>query len=234
MMRNPMTLMALRLVATLPLGGCASGFPSAAMPSALAPMPIADARMWAASTRPPGHLTLRFHWHLIAEGGSGGRGAVLVAPPDSLRLDFRGPVGFGSGAAGVIGDSAIWAEPEDQVQKFVPSYPLLWAMVGIARPPVGTWTIEGHRDASTTAWRYTRGADRVDYLFRRGATTILEAYVRQDGKPLGHVVTVFDVNGHLARSRLDVLTTQARLEITFDKDTRQAPFNRDSWLAPHN
>jgi hypothetical protein len=226
--------MALRLAATLPLVGCASAFPSAAMPAALAPMPVADARTWAASTRPPGHLTLRFHWHLIAEGGSGGRGTVLIAPPDSLRLDFRGPVGFGSGAAGVIGDSAIWAEPEDQVQKFVPSYPLLWAMVGIARPPAGTWTIEGRRDASTTAWRYTRGADRVDYLFRRGTSTILEAYVRQDGRPLGHVVTVFDVDGRLARSRLDVLTTQARLEITFDKETRQIPFNRDSWLAPHN
>jgi len=225
---------ALRLAAALSVAGCASAFPSASMPTTLAPMPVTDARMWAASTAPSGHLTLRFHWHLIAEGGSGGRGAVLIAPPDSLRLDFRGPVGFGSGAAGVIGDSAIWAEPQDQVQKFVPSYPLLWAMVGVARPPVGSWVIEGHRDAATTAWRYTRGADRVDYLLRRGATTILEAYVRQDGRPLGHVVTVFDVEGHLARSRLDVLTTQARLEITFDKATKQIPFDRDSWLAPHN
>ncbi|HEY8062726.1 MAG TPA: hypothetical protein VID74_08005, partial [Gemmatimonadales bacterium] len=63
---------------------------------------------------------------------------------------------------------------------------------------------------------------------------ILEASVRQDGRPLGHVVTVFDTEGHLARSRLDVLTTQARLEITFDKVTKQVPFDRESWLAPHD
>jgi hypothetical protein len=225
------TLLPLTAVA---LAGCATAFPTAAMPVTLGPVPGADARTWAASTLPPGHLILRFHWHLIADGSSGGRGAVLVAPPDSLRLDFRGPVGFGSGAAGVIGDSAIWAEPQDQVQKFVPSYPLLWAMVGIARPPRGGWAVEGSPGASTAARRYTHGADRVDYLLRRTGVTILEAYVRQDGKPLGHVVTVFDVDGHLARSRLDVLTTRARLEITFDKTSKQTPFGRDSWLAPHD
>ncbi|MGH7593946.1 MAG: hypothetical protein ACRELE_08870, partial [Gemmatimonadales bacterium] len=158
--------------------GCATAFPSAPMPAGLAPVPLADVNAWVASTRPLEHRTLRFHWHLIADGGSGGRGALLIAPPDSLRLDFRGPVGFGTGAAAVVGDSAIWAEPADQVQKFVASYPLLWAMVGIARPPGEEWTVEGRRDASSTAWRYTRGTDRVDYLIRRTGVTILEAFVR--------------------------------------------------------
>lgn len=204
------------------------------MPASLRPAPATDAETFAASLRPSGHLMVRFHWHLIAEGGSGGRGAVLIAPPDSLRLDFRGPVGFGSGAAAVVGDTALWAEPADQVQKFVPNYPLLWAMAGIMRPPGNGWTVESHQDPGASAWRYTRGTDRIDYLVRHAKTLILEASVRQDGRPLGHVVTVFDAEGHLARSRLDVLTTQARLEITFDKVTRQVPFDRESWLAPHD
>ena len=216
----------------LALCGCANAFPSAAMPANLAPMPVTALQAWTATTRPPGHLVLRFHWHLVADGGSGGRGSVQIAPPDSLRLDFRGPVGFGTGAAAVVGDSAIWAEPQDQVQKFVASYPLLWSMVGIARPAGPDWTVTGLQDGTTTAWRYTRGNDRVDYLLRRTGATILEAYVRQDGRPLGHVVTVFDADGHVARSRLDVLTTRARLDITFDKVTRQTPFDRELWLAP--
>ena len=224
----------LRAAATLALAGCATAFPSAPMPASLAPGAVADAGAWAASTRPPGHLILRFHWHLIAEGGSGGRGAVLIAPPDSLKLSFLGPVGFGSGAAAVIGDSAIWAEPQEQVDKFVVSYPLLWAMVGIARPPAAGWVVQGHQDAAGTAWRYVHGTDRVDYLIRRTAVTILEASVRQDGNPIGHVITVLNEDGRPARSRLDILTTRARLEITFDKVTRQTPFDRDSWLAPHD
>ena len=36
----------LRLAATLPMAGCASAFPSASMPTTLAPTPVADARMW--------------------------------------------------------------------------------------------------------------------------------------------------------------------------------------------
>ncbi len=34
-----------------------------------------------------------------------GRGTARIVPPDSLRFDYAGPLGFGSGAAVVIGDS---------------------------------------------------------------------------------------------------------------------------------
>jgi hypothetical protein len=222
------------LAATLTLTACAAAFPSTRVPSTLSPAQPAELAPWVAATRPASHVIFRFSWHLIADGGSGGRGSVLIAPPDSLRLDFRGPVGFGSGAAAVVGDSAIWAEPADQVQKFVASYPLLWAMVGIARAPGPGWTIETFHDENKTAWRYTRGGDRIDYIMHRRGGTILEAYVRTEGKPLGHVTTVFDVSGRLLRSRLDVATTLARLDIKFDKDTKQIPFNSESWLAPHD
>jgi hypothetical protein len=214
------------------LTACATAFPGARMPQGLTPAQPADLATGLASTRPAGHVVLRFRWHLIADGGSGGRGSVLVAPPDSLRLDFRVSLGLSSGAAAVVGDSALWAEPSDEVQKFVASYPLLWAMVGVARPPQPGWTVESYRDAGRTAWRYSRGNDRVEYILHQHGGSILDAKVRTDGHMVGHVITVFDAAGHLLRSRLDVLTTQARLDITFDKDPKQVPFNGESWLAP--
>ena len=222
------------LAVTLVLAACTAAFPTSSMPAGLRPVPVADVDAWVASTRPTHHAQLRFHWRFVQDGSSGGRGGVMIAPPDSLRLDFRGPLGCCSGAAAVIGDSALWAEPEDQVQKLVPSYPLLWAMVGVARPPRGQWELQGYHDINLAAWRYTRGTDTVDYIWTHTAINRLEAYVREGGKPVGRVVTVFDAEGHPVRSRLNVLVAPARLDITFDLVTRQIPFNREAWLAPHD
>jgi hypothetical protein len=234
----PATLQPMRrlrpVAATLILTACAAAFPTSPMPAGIGPVPIADVAAWIASTRPARHVLLRFHWRFIQDGSSGGRGSVLIAPPDSLRLDFRGPLGCCSGAAAVVGDSALWAEPEDQVQKLVPSYPLLWAMVGVARPPRGGWELQGHHDATVTAWRYALGADTIDYIWVHTAISRLEAYVREGGKPIGRVVTVFDAEGHPVRSRLNVLVTPARLDINFEPATKQTPFSREAWLAPHD
>ncbi|HEY3934661.1 MAG TPA: hypothetical protein VGL65_08575 [Gemmatimonadales bacterium] len=202
-------------------------------------MSASQADAWVATTRPASRTQLQFHWKFYDEAGDGsrtaGRGALRMASPDSLRLDYRGPLGFGVGAAAVIGDSARWAQPEDQVQKLVPNYPLLWAMLGMARPPRTGWDVAGRIDPRSTAWRYTRGTDTVDYILATtGNTRVLEAYVREGGKAIGRVVTVFDAGGVPLRSRLDVLTSPARLEITFTKVTHPATFDSDTWHAPHD
>ena len=40
-----------------------------------------------------------------------------LALPDSVRFDVVGPLGSGRAAAFVIGDSSIWADPEEDVKK---------------------------------------------------------------------------------------------------------------------
>lgn len=221
------------------LTSCVTAFPSAPMPAGLRPMSLAEARTWAATTAPSTRTQLQMHWTFYDQAGdgsrSGGRGGLRYSPLDSIRLDYYGPLGFGRGAAAVIGDTDLWAQPQDQFQKLVPNYPLFWAMLGIARPPSAGWSVAGYQDPRSTAWRYARGADTLDYVV---ATTpksrIFEAYVRQGGKAIGRVTTVFDLNGVPLRSRLEVLSSPARLDITFTKVTHPATFDADIWNAPRD
>jgi hypothetical protein len=202
-------------------------------------MSVTDARSWAATTEPSSRTQLQMHWTFYDQAGDGGRtagrGGLRLSLPDSLRLDYRGPLGFGIGAAAVVGDTALWAQPQDQFQKLVPNYPLFWAMLGIARPPSAGWSVAGYQDPRSTAWRYARGADTIDYVV---ATTtksrVFEAYIRQGGKAIGRVTTVFDLTGTPLRSRLQVLGSPARLDITFTKVTHPATFDADIWNAPHD
>jgi hypothetical protein len=65
-----------------------------------------------------------------------GEGVARVAPPDSARLDFFIDGGLGGGRAVLVGDTL--RAPDDQVEDFVPSPPLLWAALGrlsIGTPP---------------------------------------------------------------------------------------------------
>lgn len=186
-----------------------------------------------AMTRPIGHTTFRFHWDYNNREQSG-RGSIMFAAPDSLRLDFRGPIGMGAGSAVAIGDEQQWAEPRDKVKELVPSYPLLWAVIGVARPPGAGWRAETSRTPSHIALRYTRGADTVDYQWIVGAKTTFVAEVREQGKAVGRVVTELDSVGHPSRSRLDVAANPVRLELSFEKAPKPLPFQRDLWLAPHD
>ncbi len=205
------------------------------MPRGLQPVALPQVSAWVRATIPPVPQDLRFNWKFREPDQSlGGRGAAKIAPPDSLRVDFRGPLGAGAGAGVVIGDSALWADPPDELDKLVPNYPLLWAMVGVARPPGAGWDVAGREDPGGQAWRYTRGADTVDVVRARGGANVLELSFRQAGRTVGRVVTVFRPDGRPARSRLDVPTTPARLDITFDAGVRPAKFDRDMWNAPHD
>lgn len=220
------------LLVTLSATACAAAFPVAPVVGTLRPLPAADVDAWVASLRPTMHTTRRFYWTANQDEGTG-RGSVGIAPPDSLLLTYRAPLGAHPGSAFVVGDTAVWAQPQEDVQKLVPSYPLLWGMVGVARAPRAGWTVEGHRDANRTAWRYTRGADTTAYVWWvRDGIGNLQTYVSEGGQPIGRVVTVFDASRHPVKSRLDVLISPARLDITFDKLPKPLTFDREMWLAP--
>ncbi len=212
------------------------GASSRVAPAGLAPVSEAQVRSWAAETQPMGNQEIRFRFVFTdrRSATAKGQGSASVAGTDSLRFDFRGPLGAGRGAAVVIADSAQWAQPKDEVDKLVPSYPLLWAMLGRARPPeVGA----GHRglaDERITAWRYVMDDDTVDYVRTRTGTIQLRAEVRQGGKRIGVVTTTFSPDGVLLKSRLDVPAGPARLDLTFTRITKPASFPADLWNAPRD
>jgi|CXWL01.1.fsa_nt_gi hypothetical protein len=224
----------LRLLPLLLLAAC-GGTPGAIAPSGLSALSEAEARRWAAETQPGGNQEIRFRFVFTdrRSATAKGQGSASVAGADSLRFDFRGPLGAGRGAAVVIGDSARWAQPKDQVDKLVPSYPLLWAMLGRARPPAAAAELRGHQDEKVTAWRTITGADTVDYLRSRDGLRLM-AEVRQGGKRVGIVTTTFGPDGVLLKSRLDVPSGPARLDLTFTRVTKPGSFPAELWDAPRD
>jgi hypothetical protein len=204
------------------------------MPVALQPTTAAQVEGWVSSTRPTQRQLLRFGWQFQNErdGTVGGKGSAQIALPDSLRFDFRGALGAGRGAAVVIADSSRWAQPEEQVKKLVPNYPLLWAMFGIARPPAPGSTLSAVENDQLTAWRYVKGADTVDYVRTKVAPMQFMADVREGGKRVGRVVTTYDEQGQLKRARLDVTAGPARVTLKFTLVSSPKPFDPEIWNAP--
>src|SRR5438876_9825307 len=102
----------------------------------LAPASRDSATAWANATLRITPTLIRFRWRYQDERVKyAGRGTARIAPPDSLRFDYVGPLGLGSGAAVVIGDSVVWADPEKNFRSLVPAVRILWAAFSMVRPP---------------------------------------------------------------------------------------------------
>lgn len=215
------------------LSGC-GGLPGSVVPAGAVPATADLAAAWAAQTRTGQPVLHQFRWKFReATGGSaGGPGSARITPGDSLRFDAAGPLGTGRGSAFVIGDEPQWAEPEEDVQKLVPNYPLLWAMLGVARMPVPAGEVTRFEDDRLLAWRFVNGADTVEYAWIAGTEPRLIADVRQAGKRVGRVETTFKADGGLKSSRLDVPSGPARLDINFVSSRKATGFDPDIWTRP--
>lgn len=211
--------------------GGAAGI-SVPKPAAFAPAAAAEAATWARATLPSEAREVRFRWQFRDDqGAAGGRGRIRLALPDSARLDVQGPLGSGRASAFVSGDTALWAQPENDVKRLVPNYPLFWALLGVVRNPAAGGTVLKTADPAVTGWRFIAGADTVDY-FRNTTPNRLVAEVRQGGKRLGLVETIFGPDGLPATARLIVPSVPARLDITFTANTKAKPFAPDTWTPP--
>lgn len=222
------------LLIALGLGGCAGGGSIAVpRPAAFGPGTVAEATAWARGTVPGEAREIRFRWQIRDDrGAAGGRGRVRWALPDSARLDVAGPLGSGRAAAFVSGDTAIWAQPEDDVRRLVPNYPLFWALLGVARAPAGEAAVRTYRDATTVAWQYASGADTVETVRVEGTPPRLYVEVREGGRTVGTVETRFGPDGLPLTARLIVPSVPARLDLTFNSNVKARPFDPDTWTPP--
>lgn len=214
------------------VAGCRSA-PGALAPVAAAPVSPEQVATWVRATVPTDPRLLRFKWLFRDERSSaGGRGSARIAPPDSLRFDIAGPFGSNPAAAMVVGDSAHWVEPEDVIKKLVPNYPLMWALLGVARLPDSGAVLRGVSEGNTTIWQYASGADTVAYVRSGGSPGNLVAEVRRAGKVVGRSETQLAADGSPATARLTVPSVPARLDLTFLSITRSARFAPDVWQPP--
>ncbi|MEX2157277.1 MAG: hypothetical protein WD773_10605 [Gemmatimonadales bacterium] len=192
----------------------------------LAPASRDSAIVWTRATLPRGPTLIRFRWRYQDDRVKyAGRGSARIAPPDSLRFDYAGPFGLGSGAAVVIGDSVAWADPEENVRSLVPAIPMLWAALGMVQPPAEDAEVFGAvlRDTTTgrrrVMWRFAQRDDTLDYVATEeaGGTRVLEAEWRRRGKRVARSRSQFDAQARPPRpvsARVDFPEASARFELT--------------------
>ena len=198
--------------------------PAPLVPVPLSPLERDSAVSWARTTLPRTPSTIRFRWHYQDERVKyAGRGSARIAPPDSMRFDYAGPLGLGSGAAVVIGDSVLWADPEKNFRSLVPAIPMLWAALGMIRPPAADASVLGAGLADSgsvrkrVVWRFAQVEDTLDYVATdsAGRTTLLEAEWRRRGERVARSRTSLDAAQHPAGARIDFPSGKgARFELT--------------------
>ncbi len=201
------------------LAGCARP-PAALAPSdldALAPERVAELVV---ATRPAAPVRYDVKWRFHQDGSSvGGRGAVRMAPPDSVRLDLEGPLGLGASAAVVIGQEVRWAEPERNFRDLLHALPLLWAAMGVAIPPDAGASLTGRDGPGGMLWRYVTGADTLAYLSQPASDTAGPRFVselRAAGRLVGRATVLRDPTSGFARTAdLTLPPLHARLELEF-------------------
>ena len=210
----------------LALAGCAPP-PAAVVPEAMSPVSLDSVPMWSRATLPGGRWLHRFKWQYQDDrSAAGGRGSAHIAGPDSIRFDVAGPLGASPAAAMVVRDSALWVRPEDAIHKLVPSYPLMWAVFGVARVPDGATIALAGRAGDADVWRAVAGTDTIDWARSPGR---LLAEVRRGGKVVGRADTRFGPDGRLRSARLTMPTVPARLDLTFTLSDAPARFPADVW-----
>lgn len=212
------------------VAGCAPGI-EPLVPVDAAPVDRASVVAWSAPTAPAGPAVHRFKW-LYRDGrqSAGGRGSARVAAPDSVRVDARGPLGQGRSSGVVVGDSILWAEPEDNLIEAAPNVALMWALFGVAREPGPGTTLLGLERPGFTAWRIIEGPDTLEYV-REPERGRLRAELRRAGQVVGRTEATRDESGRLKSARLTVPSVPARLDLTFlSTETPSEPFAPDVWL----
>jgi hypothetical protein len=215
------------------LTAACAGPPAPPAPATLPRVTASEANGWAAQTAPNGHRLIRFRW-LFNDGQAsvGGQGTARFAGPDSLRFDIAGPFGIGGAAAVVVGEDARWVQPPDIIARLIPSYPLMWAMFGVMRPPPAGAHIRGSRDAVITSLEWIKGADTVRYRHRNTGAGIFSAEWHLAGVTMGVVETRLNADGAPVSARLTVPSVPARLDLTIVADSTPGAFPAALWTPP--
>ncbi|MGH7751939.1 MAG: hypothetical protein ACREN5_03910 [Gemmatimonadales bacterium] len=195
----------------------------------LAPATAFEARAFVEAWRPRRPVWYRFRWRYDdPEQAYGGRGSARIAPPDSMRFDFAGPLGMGSGAAVVIGLEPMWARPDRDFRALVPAVPLLWAAFGVvADPEPGAQAYRGDG-----GWRFVTGSDTLEYRVTEGPPRVLEVAWRRSGEVVGRGTTEFAAGGWPRIARLEFPDHRARFQVTMTASDTNAVFAASQWDPP--
>ncbi|MSR07364.1 MAG: hypothetical protein EXR93_09920 [Gemmatimonadetes bacterium] len=203
-------------------------------PVDLVPIHADSIANWISEYRPRVPVRYDLKWQFLNDRGStGGRAAIRIAPPDSLRFDVRGMFGK-TGAAVVVGANGVWSKPENDFKDVLQSAPLFWAALGAPlRPPGGSATF-GVAGAGRRAWRYAVGADTFDFVDRRNAAGHhLLAEMRRRGTIVGVTDATFNATGtRVASARIDFPAAETRFSFSVEAVDSLEKFDPGIWARP--
>lgn len=201
-------------------------------PARLPALDPALAREWAAALAPDHPTRFDLQWvYETQQGRVRGRAAVRFAPPDSLRFDYRAPFGR-SGAAVLIGDSLVWAEPEQEVETLIPVASLFWAALGLPRqPPAGT-PVFGRERANERVWHFRSEGLEQTYIQTWGGAWRLQMELRQGESVVGAADVRLDSLGKATGSTITFPRAAARFTLTVTDNERLESIDPAVWRAP--
>lgn len=217
-------------VVVMAMTGC-NKLPRPLAPVGMVPMSGDTAALWVAELAPQQMRRYALRWKFRNQVASvAGRGVVRLAPPDSLRFDYRAPFGR-SGAAVVVDGEVVWREPEDGVQ-LIPVVPLFWAALGIPRLPTADSKVMGLAEKDKRIWQYLVDEDTLTYVVT-GQSLRLQAEVRQPGKLVGIVDVTFDPKTRLpTTATLTFPEAAATLQFSVEDVEDLESLAPDIWKRP--
>jgi hypothetical protein len=206
--------------------------PAPLAPAGLRPIDPGVVRHWVAEFMPAGAVRYELQWiYETQQGRVRGRAAVRFAPPDSVRFDYRAPFGR-SGAAVLIGDSVLWAEPEEEVATLIPIASLFWAALGLPRYPPDGRPVLGEERAGVRIWRFGDGRFEKTYVETVGPEPRLQMELRQGTDLIGTTRVSLDSLGTPSIATITFPRAAARFTITVNGVERLAGIDPAVWREP--
>ena len=211
------------------LAGCrAAARPLAPIGGGFAPIGEEAFAAAAATTLPAGSELLQVRWRFRdASSAVSGRGAVRVTPPDSLRIDVRGPLGFGRGTL-VMAGASVWADPAGLVEQVLPQRYLVWAMLGIVQAPDSAARFESATDGDRRQLRVTEPGGEATTFELRGDTLMGVVRVRGD-RMVGRLTLVRNGAGVVVHADAEDLERHAHLEFDIQGRAPSDAFPSGVW-----
>ena len=199
----------------------------------MAPIDMATVREWVAGLAPSSATRYDLRWTFQTQQGAvRGQAAVRIAPPDTLRFDYRGPFGR-SGAAFLVDEDLVWAEPEGEVELLIQAIPLFWAALGLPRDPPPGSGIFGIETEGNRRWQYGVNGDTLAYAVRTMPERRFLASMRRLDDVLGHVEVNYDAQTNLpTKVTLTFPETASRFLMDVTSIDTTVTFSADVWKRP--
>jgi len=91
---------------------------------------------------------------------------------------------------------------------------MLWAALGVVRPPDSTAVVEAAQMPPRSIWRFVSGSDTLDYVVTDGPARTLEAEWRRSGKVQARSRTDLDPRGQPTGADVDFPGTSAHFALS--------------------